>query len=37
MKRAQRTHIDDIDVLEARKGKVFENLTSKATGSATKH
>ena len=33
---ARRTHVDDINVLEAREGKVLEDLTSKATGSAAK-
>lgn len=37
MRRAQRTHIDDIDILESRKGKVLENLTSKAASSTVKH
>jgi hypothetical protein len=34
--RARRTHINDIDVLESRQGKVLEDLASEATGSARK-
>ena len=37
MKRAQHTHINDIDVLETRKGKVLEDFASKAASSAVKH
>jgi hypothetical protein len=29
------THVNDIDVLESRQGKVLEDLASEATGSAT--
>jgi len=36
MARARRTHVDDINVLEARESEILEDLTSKATGSAAK-
>lgn len=36
MHRARRTHINDIDVLETRKGEVLEDLASEAASSAMK-
>lgn len=36
MARARRTHVDDIDVFEAREGEILEDLTPKATSSAAK-
>jgi hypothetical protein len=36
MEKARHTHVNDIDVLESRQGKVFEDLASKAAGSAAK-